>query len=93
MIEYSDPEFEKKLMLLKDTQDAIQSLSTWCLKRHEYYKSIISIWLKAIRKVKIEKRLTLFYLANDVIQYSKKKNYKFIDGWATAIQKAIPYVR
>lgn len=93
MIEYSDPEFEKKLMLLKDTQDAIQSLSTWCLKRHEHYKSIITIWLKAIRKVKIEKRLTLFYLANDVIQYSKKKNYKFIDGWATAIQKAIPYVR
>ncbi|XP_026821927.1 regulation of nuclear pre-mRNA domain-containing protein 2 isoform X3 [Rhopalosiphum maidis] len=93
MIEYSDPEFEKKLMLLKDTQDAIQSLSSWCLKRHEHYKSIIAIWLKAIRKVKIEKRLTLFYLANDVIQYSKKKNYKFIDGWATAIQKAIPYVR
>lgn len=93
MIEYSDQEFEKKLMLLKDTQDAIQSLSTWCLKRHENYKCIISIWLKAIRKVKIEKRLTLFYLANDVIQYSKKKNYKFVDGWATAIQKAIPYVR
>lgn len=93
MIEYSDQEFEKKLMLLKDTQDAIQSLSTWCLKRHENHKSIISIWLKAIRKVKIEKRLTLFYLANDVIQYSKKKNYKFVDGWATAIQKAIPYVR
>ncbi|XP_025412490.1 uncharacterized protein LOC112684960 isoform X2 [Sipha flava] len=93
MIEYSDQEFEKKLMLLKDTQDAIQSLSAWCLKRHTNHKNIISIWLKAIRKVKIEKRLTLFYLANDVIQYSKKKNYKFVDGWATAIQKAIPYVR
>ncbi|XP_050520069.1 uncharacterized protein LOC126893693 isoform X2 [Daktulosphaira vitifoliae] len=93
MIEYSDQEFEKKLMLLKDTQDAIQTLSTWCLKRHEHHKSIIANWLKAIRKVKIEKRLTLFYLANDVIQYSKKKNYMFVDGWATAIQKAIPYVR
>ncbi|XP_050442721.1 uncharacterized protein LOC126846907 isoform X2 [Adelges cooleyi] len=93
MIEYSDQEFEKKLMLLKDTQEAIQTLSTWCLKRHEHHKSIISNWLKAIRKVKIEKRLTLFYLANDVIQYSKKKNYKFVDGWATVIQKAIPYVR
>ena len=43
--------------------------------------------------VKTESRLTLFYLANDVIQYSKRKNYEFVDGWATALQRATPMVR
>lgn len=43
--------------------------------------------------VKIEQRLTLFYLANDVIQHSKRKNYEFVDSWATALQRASTLVR
>ena len=43
--------------------------------------------------VKIESRLTLFYLANDVIQHSKRKNYEFVASWATSLQKATTFVR
>lgn len=43
--------------------------------------------------VKVEQRVTLFYLANDIIQYSKRKNYPFVESWATALQKATPLVR
>lgn len=43
--------------------------------------------------VKVEQRLTLFYLANDVIQYSKRKNYGFVDSWGTALQRATTMVR
>lgn len=43
--------------------------------------------------VKVEHRLTLFYLANDVIQYSKRKNYEFVDSWGTALQRATTMVR
>lgn len=43
--------------------------------------------------VKVEQRVTLFYLANDVIQYSKRRNYPFVESWATALQKATPLVR
>lgn len=93
MEKYSNSEFQKKLKLIKSTQNEIQSLSMWCIKRHIYYRSIIITWLNAVKKMKIEKRLSLFYLANHVIQYSKKKNYKFVDGWKTALQQAIPYVR
>jgi hypothetical protein len=42
---------------------------------------------------KIEHRLTLFYLANDVIQNSKRRNYEFVDSWGTYIQKATTLVR
>lgn len=41
----------------------------------------------------MESRLTLFYLANDVIQYSKRKNYEFVDSWGTYLQKATTLVR
>lgn len=43
--------------------------------------------------VKVEHRLTLFYLANDVIQYSKRKNYEFVESWGTALQRATTMVR
>lgn len=43
--------------------------------------------------VKIESRLTLFYLANDVIQHSKKKKYDFVESWGTSLQRATPLVR
>lgn len=43
--------------------------------------------------MKIESRLTLFYLANDVIQHSKRRNYEFVDSWGTTLQKATTLVR
>lgn len=43
--------------------------------------------------MKIECRLTLFYLANDVIQHSKRRNYEFVASWGTTLQKATTLVR
>lgn len=43
--------------------------------------------------VRVEHRLTLFHLANDVIQYSKRKNYEFVESWGTTLQKATTMVR
>lgn len=43
--------------------------------------------------VKVEQRLSLFYLANDVIQHSKRKHYEFVESWATSLQRATTLVR
>lgn len=43
--------------------------------------------------MKVEHRLTLFYLANDVIQYSKRKNFEFVESWGTTLQRATTMVR
>lgn len=43
--------------------------------------------------MKIEQRLILFNLANDVIQNSKRKNYEFVASWGTALQRATTMVR
>ncbi|CAH2058551.1 unnamed protein product, partial [Iphiclides podalirius] len=91
--EFNTLTFEKKLMHLKDTQESIQSLSSWCLKQREHHKKIVSSWLNVLKRVKVEQRLVLFYLANDVIQYSKRKNYEFVESWGLNLQKATPLVR
>lgn len=86
-------DFEKKLSQLKDTQESIQGLSSWCLKQRAHHKKIVSSWLNVLKRVKVEQRLVLFYLANDVIQYSKRKNYEFVESWGLNLQKATPLVR
>lgn len=85
--------FEKRLSQLKDTQESIQGLSSWCLKQRPHHKKIVQSWLNVLKRVKVEQRLVLFYLANDVIQYSKRKNYEFVKSWGLNLQKATPLVR
>ncbi|XP_077295544.1 uncharacterized protein LOC143917823 [Arctopsyche grandis] len=91
--EFNPLVFEKKLTQLKDTQDSISALSTWCLQKREHHKKIVASWLNVLKRAKVDQRLTLFYLANDVIQYSKRKNYEFVESWGTTLQKATPLVR
>lgn len=91
--EFNPLTFEKRLMNLKDTQECIQGLSSWCLKQRSHHKKIVASWLNVLKRVKIEQRLVLFYLANDVIQYSKRKSYEFVESWGLNLQKATPLVR
>ncbi|KAG5675277.1 hypothetical protein PVAND_005191 [Polypedilum vanderplanki] len=92
-MEFDSEKFERRLLNLKDTQDSITSMSKWCLSKRAAHKQIVKSWLKVLKEVKIEQRLTLFYLANDVIQHSKRKGYEFVDSWATALQRASTLVR
>ncbi len=51
-------------------------------------------WLKVIKKVKTDQKLVLFYLINDVVQHSKRKNLTdLIARCQTAIREAVPALR
>ncbi|EDW90292.1 regulation of nuclear pre-mRNA domain-containing protein 2 isoform X1 [Drosophila yakuba] len=94
MTETFDEElFETRLEALKDTQEGIQQMSNWCLQHRSNHKKIIQCWLNVFKRVRVDHRLVLFYLANDVIQYSKRKRYEFVECWATALQRATTMVR
>ncbi|KAK6643694.1 hypothetical protein RUM43_005204 [Polyplax serrata] len=90
---FNEQQFENKLVNLKDSQESINTLSSWCLQNRDHHKKIVNCWLHCLKRVKIEQRLSLFYLANDVIQYSKRKHYQFVESWGTALQKATTLVR
>ncbi|XP_033248981.1 uncharacterized protein LOC108163359 isoform X2 [Drosophila miranda] len=90
---FDDELFETRLEALKDTQEGIQQMSNWCLQHRLNHKKIIQSWLNVFKRVRVDHRLVLFYLANDVIQYSKRKRYEFVECWATALQRATTMVR
>ncbi|KAF2879770.1 hypothetical protein ILUMI_26396 [Ignelater luminosus] len=92
-VEFNTIMFEKRLTSLKDSQESINSCCHWCLNNKQHHKKIVNCWLNVLKRVKVEHRLTLFYLANDVIQYSKRRNYDFVESWGTSLQKATTLVR
>lgn len=91
--EFNVLQFEKKLTSLKDSQESINHCCQWCLNNRQHHKKIVNSWLNVLKRVKVEQRLILFYLANDVIQYSKRKKIEYVESWGTALQKATTLVR
>ncbi|GAB6031198.1 Regulation of nuclear pre-mRNA domain-containing protein 2 [Chamberlinius hualienensis] len=91
---FNEGNFEKRLLNVNNTQECIQTLSLWCVHHKAHFKKIIEVWFKVFKKAKLNHRLSLFYLANDVIQNSKRKGFtQFLDSWKPMLKKAVPYVR
>ncbi|KAF7493260.1 Regulation of nuclear pre-mRNA domain-containing protein 1A [Sarcoptes scabiei] len=66
----------KKLENVTTSQDSIQTLSLWILHHRSHHKKIVEHWLKCYVKAKNNHLLALFYLANDIVQHAKRKNYQ-----------------
>ncbi|KAK2188994.1 hypothetical protein NP493_118g03021 [Ridgeia piscesae] len=88
MTSFSESNFAKKLDDLNNSQQSIQTLSLWLIHHRRHSKAIVDIWVKSLQKAKPEKKLTYFYLANDVIQNSRKKGPEFNRDFRTVLPKA-----
>lgn len=84
----------RDLVNLKETQEAVQSMSGWCIRNRKFSYKIARCWLKCAKKVKVEQRLTLFYLLNDVVQHSKGKNYEdLLEKFEGILKEIMPYLK
>lgn len=72
----ADPSVQSRLDSVSNSQENIQSLSLWLLHHKKHHKNIVDQWKRAIVRAKPSHRLTLLYLANDVIQNARKKGIK-----------------
>ncbi|XP_076340641.1 uncharacterized protein LOC143241058 [Tachypleus tridentatus] len=85
---------EKKFQSVTNTQDGIQSLSLWILHHKVHHKKIVEMWMKVLKKAKPSHRLTLLYLANDVVQNSRKKaGSHFGESFAEVLKEACVLLR
>ncbi|GFW67822.1 regulation of nuclear pre-mRNA domain-containing protein 2 [Trichonephila clavipes] len=90
----SDSVLEKKFQGATNTQDSIQTLSLWLVHHKAHHQKIVSAWMKVLQKSKINHRLTLFHLANDVVQNSKRKGFAlFVNSFAEVLKEATLLVR
>ncbi|XP_043217422.1 proline-rich protein 12-like, partial [Amphibalanus amphitrite] len=94
--EWSHPNLEAlkthivKTWETKDPANVIKRCKSFCLRVEKVIASIAS---EGVIETKVQQRLPLFYLANDVIQYSKRKNLEFVPSFQTVLEGAMPLVR
>ncbi|XP_060586137.1 regulation of nuclear pre-mRNA domain-containing protein 1A-like [Ruditapes philippinarum] len=88
MSSFSDSNLAKKLNELNGTQQSIQTLSLWLIHHRKHSKTIVQVWLRELKKVTPPRRLIYIYLANDVIQNSKKKGPEFTKDFGTVMGEA-----
>ncbi|KAH3663559.1 hypothetical protein OGAPHI_004960 [Ogataea philodendri] len=78
-----------KLAALVPTQQSIQTTSQWIMFHYREAQTIVDLWHKEISSQ--QNKLTLFYLANDIVQLSRKdpKNSGFTNGFKEVLPKVI----
>ncbi|XP_037499997.1 regulation of nuclear pre-mRNA domain-containing protein 1B isoform X1 [Rhipicephalus sanguineus] len=89
---FTEAALERKLAELNNSQQSIQTLSLWLIHHRKHHKTIVHVWLRELKKAKPARKLTFMYLANDVIQNSKKKGPEFTKEFATVLAKAFAHI-
>lgn len=70
---FSEATLSQKLSDLNQTAPSIQGVSLWLLHHRKHYQAYVKLWYKELGKIKPEQKLPMMYLANDLVQNSRKK--------------------
>lgn len=89
---FSESALERKLAELTNSQQSIQTLSLWKIHHRRHHKAIVNVWLRELKKADPSRKLTFMYLANDVIQNSKKKGPEFVREFGSVLPKAFAHI-
>jgi len=93
-VKLNEASLEKKLYHAEPTQQGIQALTKWIMAHKDHYPKIVELWRKILKKSQPKHRLTLFYVANDVIQYARRKKVNDLYSiLKTAIHEVVPMLR
>lgn len=65
--------FRTKLENLNSTQASIETLSNWCQFYRKQAQAVVSSWDAEFVRAPPQRRLLMLYLANDILQNSRKK--------------------
>ncbi|XP_065013035.1 actin cytoskeleton-regulatory complex protein pan-1-like [Musa acuminata AAA Group] len=69
----------EKLTKLNNSQQSIETLSNWCIFHRKKAKEIVETWDQAFSNSPREKRVPFLYLANDILQNSRRKGSEFVN--------------
>lgn len=61
----------------------------WVIYHAKRAKEIVQIWLREVKKAAPKRKLCYFYLANDVIQNSRKKTQAFVEEFQQVLPVAL----
>ncbi|KAH8365610.1 hypothetical protein KR093_002736 [Drosophila rubida] len=92
MSAFTESALIKKLSELNTSQQSIQTLSLWLIHHRKHHTVIVQTWQRELQKVPEAKKLTFMYLANDVIQNSKKKGPEYGKEFSNVLPKVFGHI-
>ncbi|KAH9718469.1 CID domain-containing protein [Citrus sinensis] len=83
---FSEQILAEKLSKLNCTQQCIETLSHWCIFHRSKAELVVATWDKQFHSSQLVQKVPLLYLANDILQNSKRKGNEFV----TEFWKVLP---
>ncbi|XP_024964486.1 regulation of nuclear pre-mRNA domain-containing protein 1A isoform X1 [Cynara cardunculus var. scolymus] len=78
-----------KLSKLNSTQQCIETLSHWCIFHRSKAELIVTTWEKLFHSSEVAQKVPLLYLANDILQNSKRKGNEFVSEFWKVLPGAL----
>ena len=81
-----------KLHNLNSTQQSIETVSAWCCFHRKDARKVVAIWEQEFVKMPLAKQLAMSYLANDILQNSRKKGPEFVHEFYRTLPRAVKHL-
>ncbi|KAJ7976477.1 regulation of nuclear pre-mRNA domain-containing protein 1B-like [Quillaja saponaria] len=81
-----------KLSKLNNSQQSIESLSHWCISHRKKVKEIVETWDKSFNSSQKDQCVSFLYLANDILQNSRRKGSEFVNEFWKVLPAALKHV-
>ncbi|KAK9065100.1 hypothetical protein SSX86_016483 [Deinandra increscens subsp. villosa] len=78
-----------KLSKLNSTQQCIETLSHWCIFHRSKAEVVVTTWEKQFHSSEVVQKVPLLYLANDILQNSKRKGNEFVSEFWKVLPGAL----
>ncbi|KDP41804.1 hypothetical protein JCGZ_26822 [Jatropha curcas] len=79
----------EKLAKLNHSQASIETLSHWCIFHMNKAKQVVETWARQFHCSPREQRLAFLYLANDILQNSRRKGAEFVGEFWKVLPDAL----
>lgn len=89
---FSSQIFAEKLSKLSNTQQSIETLSHWCVDYRKKAREIVETWENLFKSSPFEQRISFLYLANDILQNSRRKGSEFVNEFWKVLPGALKSV-
>ncbi|XP_073062127.1 uncharacterized protein [Primulina eburnea] len=89
---FSEEILSDKLSKLNSTQQCIETLSHWCIFHRSKAEQVVATWDKQFHSSEIAQKVPLLYLANDILQNSKRRGTEFVTEFWKVLPSAIKEV-
>ncbi|PPS11476.1 hypothetical protein GOBAR_AA09168 [Gossypium barbadense] len=86
---FSEQILADKLSKLNSTQQCIETLSHWCIFHQSNAELVVATWDKQFHNSEMAQKVPLLYLANDILQNSKRKGNEFVNEFWKVLPAAL----